>query len=57
MQDGSRCTDGPSAEAKEAIGGYLLFQADDLGAAIKLPARTRAASMGGAIESRPIVER
>lgn len=50
-------TDGPFAEIKEAIGGYLLFEADDLDAAIELASRIPAASMGGAIEVRPIVER
>ena len=49
-------TDGPFAETKEAIAGYLLFEADDLPAAIELAARIPAASMGGAIEVRPIVE-
>ena len=49
-------TDGPFAETKEAIGGYLLFEADDLDAAIALAARIPAARLGGAIEVRPIVE-
>jgi hypothetical protein len=49
-------TDGPFVEIKEAIGGYLLFEADDLDAAIELAARIPAARMGGAIEVRPIVE-
>ncbi len=49
-------TDGPFAEIKEAIGGYLLFDAEDLDAAIELASRIPAASMGGAIEVRPIVE-
>lgn len=49
-------TDGPFAATKEAIGGYLLFEADDLDAAIELAARIPAARMGGAIEVRPIVE-
>jgi len=49
-------TDGPFAELKEAIGGYCFFEADDLDAAIELAARIPAASMGGAIEVRPIVE-
>ncbi len=57
VQDGQTLTtDGPFAEIKEAIGGYLLFEADDLDAAIELAARIPAASMGGAIEVRPIVE-
>ncbi|MGO9319849.1 MAG: YciI family protein [Solirubrobacteraceae bacterium] len=50
-------TDGPFAEVKEAIGGYLFFEADDLDAAIELAARIPAASMGGAIEVRPLVQR
>jgi hypothetical protein len=49
-------TDGPFVELKEAIGGYLMFDADDLDAAIELAARIPAARMGGAIEVRPIVE-
>ena len=57
VQDGrTLVTDGPFAEIKEAIGGYLLFEADDLDAAIELASRIPAASMGGAIEVRPIVE-
>jgi hypothetical protein len=47
-------TDGPFAEVKEAIGGYLFFEADDLDAAIELAARIPAASMGGAVEVRPL---
>ncbi len=50
-------TDGPFAETKEALGGYGIFEADDLDAAIELAARIPAARMGGAIEVRPIVER
>lgn len=57
VQDGKTLTtDGPFAEIKEAIGGYLLFEADDLDAAIELAARIPAARLGGAIEVRPIVE-
>jgi len=41
---------------KEAIGGYLVFEADDLDAAIELASRVPAAWMGGAVEVRPIVE-
>jgi hypothetical protein len=57
VEDGATLTtDGPFVETKEAIGGYLLFEADDLDAAIALAARVPAARMGGAIEVRPIVE-
>jgi hypothetical protein len=50
-------TDGPFAELKEAIGGYLFVDADDLDAAIQIASTIPAARMGGAIEVRPIVER
>ena len=57
VEDGKTLTtDGPFVELKEAIGGYLLFEADDLDAAIELAARIPAARLGGAIEVRPIVE-
>jgi hypothetical protein len=57
-QDGKTLTtDGPFVEIKEAIGGYLLFEADDLDAAIELAARIPAARLGGAVEVRPVVER
>jgi hypothetical protein len=54
---GTLVTDGPFVELKEAVGGYCFFEADDLDAAIALAARFPAASMGGAIEVRPLVER
>lgn len=50
-------TDGPFVSTKEALGGYLFFDADDLDAAIDLASRIPAARMGGAIEVRPLVER
>jgi hypothetical protein len=57
VQDGrTLTTDGPFVETKEALGGYLLFEADDLDAAIELASRIPAARLGGAIEVRPIVE-
>jgi hypothetical protein len=57
VQDGKPLTtDGPFVELKEAIGGYLFFEADDLDAAIELAARIPAARLGGAVEVRPIVE-
>jgi hypothetical protein len=49
-------TDGPFAELKEAVGGYLHFEADDLDAALALAAQIPAARMGGAVEVRPIEE-
>ncbi len=49
-------TDGPFVAIKEALGGYLVLEADDLDAAIELASRIPAARMGGAIEVRPVVE-
>jgi hypothetical protein len=57
VQDGQTLTtDGPFAETKEQLGGYYLFEAGDLDAAIALAARIPAARQGGAVEVRPIVE-
>jgi hypothetical protein len=57
VEDGKTLTtDGPFVELKEAIAGYLLFEADDLDSAIELAARIPAARLGGAIEVRPIAE-
>jgi hypothetical protein len=50
-------TDGPFVAVKEAIGGWLVYEADDLDAAIELAARIPAARLGGAIEVRPVIER
>jgi hypothetical protein len=47
-------TDGPFVSVKEALGGWLFFEADDLDAAIELASKIPAARMGGAVEIRPI---
>ena len=49
-------TDGPFAETKEAIAGYLVFEGESLEAAVELAGRIPAARLGGAIEVRPVVE-
>jgi len=57
VEDGKTLTtDGPFPATKEALGGYLVFEADDLDAAIELASRIPAARMGGAVEVRPIGE-
>jgi len=48
-------TDGPFATVKEALGGWLFYETDDLDAAIELAARIPAARLGGGIEIRPVV--
>ena len=58
VEDGQTLTtDGPFVAVKEALGGYLFFEADDIDAAIELASRIPAARLGGAVEVRPIVER
>jgi hypothetical protein len=58
VQDGKTLTtDGPFVAIKEALGGYLVFEADDLDAAIELASRIPAARIGGAVEVRSVVER
>jgi hypothetical protein len=57
VQDGKTLTtDGPFVSVKEALGGWLTYEADDLDAAIELASKIPAARMGGGIEIRPIVE-
>ena len=56
-QDGKTITtDGPFVDTKESLNGYLIYEADDLDAAIALAAQIPAARLGGAIEVRPIME-
>jgi hypothetical protein len=47
-------TDGPFVAVKEALGGYLLYEADDIDAAVELASRIPAARLGGAVEVRPL---
>ena len=48
-------TDGPFAETKEQIGGFILIEAADLNEAIQLAAKIPAIRLGG-VEVRPIKE-
>jgi hypothetical protein len=57
VEDGrTLTTDGPFVAVKEALGGYLFYEADDLDAAIELASRIPAARLGGAVEVRPLKE-
>jgi len=49
-------TDGPFIETKEVLGGFFLYEAGDLDAALEIAARIPAARRGGAVEVRPVVE-
>ena len=55
VEDGKTlATEGAFLGPDGAVGGYLVFEADDLDAAIELAARIPAARLGGAIEVRPV---
>jgi hypothetical protein len=57
VEDGQTLTtDGPFAELKEAVAGYFIFEADDLDAAIEVASKVPHASLGGAVEIRPVIE-
>ena len=47
-------SNGPFAGRDGAVGGYMIFEADDLDAAIELASRVPAARHGGAVEVRPV---
>ncbi len=49
-------TDGPYADTKEVLGGYYVFEASDLDAALEFAQRIPAVRLGGAVEVRPLVE-
>jgi hypothetical protein len=48
-------TDGPFAETREQIGGFVLLEARDLNQAIQLASRIPPARLGG-VEVRPVME-
>jgi len=56
IRDGKRLvTDGPFAETREQLGGYMLIEARDRDAAIAIAARVPGARMG-AVEVRTVRE-
>lgn len=48
-------TDGPFAEMKEHVGGYVLLDCDDLDEAVRWASRLPGSQDGGAVEIRPLV--
>jgi hypothetical protein len=48
--------DGPFVESKEAVGGYLLLQADNLDEAVAIAKTNPTLEYGIAIEVRPVLE-
>ena len=47
-------TDGPFAESKELVGGYMMVEAEDLAAAVELAKGSPMATSGGTLEVREL---
>lgn len=54
---GERVTDGPYAEAKEIIGGYVLITADSFEHALAIGRDCPGLDYGMAVEVRPVIQR
>ena len=50
-------TDGPFADTKEVLGGFVLIEAANLDEAIELAASVPVTRFGGVVEIRPVVAR
>jgi hypothetical protein len=46
--------DGPYAEAKDVVGGYITVEADDLAQAVELSKGCPILEVGGSVEVRPV---
>jgi len=55
-KNGRYVTDGPFAESKEAIGGYLVLDVETLDKAIAIAQTIPSLAYGGSIEVRPLAE-
>jgi hypothetical protein len=53
---GRTVSDGPFAESKEAVGGYLLLEADSLDEVVAIVKQSPALDYGVIIEIRPVLE-
>jgi hypothetical protein len=50
-------TDGPFADTKEVLGGFVLVEAANLDEVLELAARVPITRYGGVVEIRPVVAR
>jgi hypothetical protein len=55
-RNGRTIADGPFAESKEAVGGYLILQVDDLDEAVAIAKAFPCLDHGASVEVRPVVE-
>ena len=46
--------DGPYAEAKDVVGGYITVEADDIAQAVELSKACPILEAGGSVEVRPV---
>ena len=53
---GQIVSDGPFAESKEAIGGYMLFEAESIDDAVKIAKKCPALAFGDRVEVRPVAD-
>lgn len=53
-KNGRTVTDGPFAESKEAIGGYLMLDVETIEEAIAIAQSSPGLAHGGSIEVRPV---
>ena len=52
---GNLVVDGPFAESKEAVGGYLVLQADNMNEAVEIARSTPMLKYGITVEVRPLL--
>jgi len=55
-KNGRFVTDGPFAESKEAVGGYLVLDVETIEEAIAIAQSSPGLAYGGSIEVRPVAE-
>jgi len=48
--------DGPYAEAKDVVGGYMLIEAKDLAHALEISKGCPILDVGGSVEVRPVMK-
>ncbi|MDB6064364.1 MAG: PhnB protein [Pedosphaera sp.] len=55
-KNGQTVTDGPFAESKESVGGYVLIQARDLAEAVSIAKGCPILNYSGTVEVRPLMQ-
>jgi len=55
-KNGRLVTDGPFAESKEAVGGYLVLDVERIEEAVAIAQSSPGLAYGGSIEVRPLAE-